>query len=72
MGRPTNKQKRQREAKALTESETFQELLSERQEQIRTDWEVAQTVEQREALHAQIVALNDLRDYIHGQAKERS
>lgn len=72
MARPTNQQKRQKEAKAILESETFQDLLRERREQIMADWEVAQTVEAREGLHAQIRALTDLRDFIYGEAKERS
>lgn len=72
MARPTNKQKRQREAKAILESDTFTELMRERREQIVADWEVATTVEDREGFHAQLKALNELRDFIYGEAKERS
>lgn len=72
MARPTNQQKRQREAKAILDSDTFRDLLRERREQIVADWEIADTVESREGFHAQLKALNELRDYINGEAKERS
>lgn len=72
MVRPTKTEQRQKEAKQILESETFQDLMRERREQIVSDWEAAQTVEAREGFHAQLRALNELRDYIHGEAKERS
>lgn len=71
MARPTKVEQRQKEAKAIFESETFVELLSERRQQIIGDWEVAETVEAREGFHAQLKALNDLKDFMYGQAKER-
>lgn len=70
MARPTNKQKRAREAKELVENATLWDLLEERAEIARKDWEAASTVEAREACHQRIKAVRELRDYVHGTSKK--
>lgn len=72
MARPSSKQVRAREAREINENGTLRVLFEEREAAIRSAWAAAPTVEQREACHADIRALNELKDYIYAAATSRA
>lgn len=72
MARPNKRDVRAREAREIHENGTLREIFDERAASIRSAWEAAQTVEQREQCHADIRALNELKDAIYAAATARA
>ena len=65
MARPTSRQKRIAQAKALLENETLAAIFDEREREIYERWKGCDTVEKREACYFEITALEGLRDAIY-------
>lgn len=65
MPRPTNKQRRLKQAKELLENETLYEIFEERKQEIRDRWQSSDTPEKRESCFYEITALEGLKDAIY-------
>ena len=65
MARPTSKQKRIKQAAELLENETLRYIFDEREREIVDRWKGCGTVEEREACHFELTALEGLRDAIY-------
>lgn len=67
--RDIDPERRKQLASSLRKNELLPELLAERREEIRDEWEATEPddVTRREALHVELRAVLNLRDYIDGQ-----
>ena len=65
MARPTSKQKRIKDARELLENETLAWIFDEREREIYERWKGCGAVEEREACHLELTALEGLRDAIY-------
>lgn len=72
MGRPTNKQRRIKDAKDLLECKTLQDMFDEREAQIVGTWKSERDPLARERLHIEVQALSELKDYIYATANDRT
>ena len=64
MARPTNKEKRAKEARELLDNKTLAGIFEARDREIYERWKGSNTVEKRETCYYEITALEGLRDAI--------
>jgi hypothetical protein len=72
MARPSSKQVRAREAREISDNGTLRVIFDERAADIRSKWESSRTIDERETCHADIRALNELKDAIYAAATARA
>ena len=70
MARPTNKQRRIKQAADLLENETLTSIFDERLSDIYERWKSGSTVEERETCYFDVRALEELRDAIYATARD--
>lgn len=68
MARPTNKQIRKREARELLENKTLKAIFDEQETKIKDAWTCCEDRDDREKLHMELYALNELKEYIYACA----
>lgn len=70
MTRPTSKQRRAKQARALLENEALTDIFDEREAEIVQRWKGSDSPDKREACYHELIALEGLRDAIYASGTD--